>query len=137
MVVCSSGDCIKQHGRKIDWRCQILGIPKKPRAEARGSIPRFTLVLHAALLALDEQVHGTQADQDVDHPLDLWPGAQEHVDDIEVLLQEGTNADKAPVERANEDEDLRSLAKIIHREKRGKGRKGAISRECSTEGERQ
>jgi len=53
----------------------------------------------------EEQDEGAKANEEVDEPFDLWPGAKDHMDDIPVVTHVATECDEAPVEAADDDED--------------------------------
>ena len=75
------------------------------RSEVEGS-----LFHSAATAATFELVEPTEANEDVDQPLHLWPCPEEAGDEIPVLSHESAEAHEAPVEGTNEDEDARNLS---------------------------
>jgi len=61
----------------------------------------FHFSLAHATAVLEQHGDGADTHQNVHDPLDLRPGAQEHMDDVPVTAEETAQADKTPVDGAN------------------------------------
>lgn len=60
----------------------------------------------AAAMARDQMVQTCEAHKNVDDALHRRPGAEEHVDDVPIAAgDERAEADEAPVECSDDDED--------------------------------
>ena len=56
-------------------------------------------------LAAEDHHDSGETDEDIDDPLDVRPGAEEHVHDVQVATEETAEADEAPVEGADDNEN--------------------------------
>lgn len=78
--------------------------------------PRLLHRCRTALLG-DKKDDGAHAHQDVYEPLKGRHAAQDHVHDVPVATHEPAKADKAPVERTDDNQDERDTVKCFHVER--------------------
>ena len=110
------------------FRLIVFSNKKPPSPEASFFVTSDLLAagtsVAAGLRALNELIDTGETDEDIDDCLEFHPCAEEHVNDVPVCTScEPSEADKTPVNSADDDENADSRAQggfLTHRKMKGK-----------------